>query len=548
MMTESVFAPLLRVILIWRRQAPAIVFGALVALASLAAGIALMAAAGHYIAAAALGITLAVPVALEVTGVARVVLRYLERLTTHDATFRALAALRLWFYRGLARSAAGGLGFRRSGDVLARLVNDIEALDGVLLRLLIPLLGALILVPVLLVAVGRDDDTAAALVLVLFAVVAFVMPWRAMLAARTAAADETEAGGALRVSVLDTLTGLREIKVYEAEGRMLAGVQWQESRLFRAERDLAARGGALQGLAFLATQAALLVVLLLHGAHPIAVVVAVFVVVAAFEAVGGMPRAGVTAGRASAAASRVLQAAETEPRVRDPARPAPMPESNVLAFQHVAFRWTPQGQVVFEDLSLNIPAGSRIAVLGPSGAGKSTLAALALKLVSPDEGQIQLGGTDIATLRSTDVRRRIAWLSQTTHLFADTIRNNLLIGRDDADDDALWSALEAARIADMVRALPDGLDAWVGEQGSQFSGGQGRRLALARTLLSPAPILILDEPCSGLDLETERAFLATLNNTLEGRTVLMITHRLTGIERLDRVYRLQNGKLTQATR
>ncbi|EGO94612.1 ABC transporter, transmembrane region, type 1, partial [Acidiphilium sp. PM] len=246
-------APLLRVILIWRRQAPAIVFGALVALASLAAGIALMAAAGHYIAAAALGITLAVPVALEVTGVARVVLRYLERLTTHDATFRALAALRLWFYRGLARSAAGGLGFRRSGDVLARLVNDIEALDGVLLRLLIPLLGAAMLVPVLLVAVARDDETAAALVLVLFAVVAFVMPWRAMLAARAAAADETEAGGALRVSVLDTLTGLREIKVYEAEGRMLAGVQWQESRLFRAERDLAARGGALQGLAFLAT-------------------------------------------------------------------------------------------------------------------------------------------------------------------------------------------------------------------------------------------------------------------------------------------------------
>ena len=547
-MTDSVLAPLLRVILIWRRQAPAIVFGALVALASLAAGIALMAAAGHYIAAAALGITLAVPVALEVTGVARVVLRYLERLTTHDATFRALAALRLWFYRGLARSAAGGLGFRRSGDVLARLVNDIEALDGVLLRLLIPLLGAAMLVPVLLVAVGRDDDTAAALVLMLFAVVAFVMPWRAMLAARAAAADETEAGGALRVSVLDTLTGLREIKVYEAEGRMLAGVQWQESRLFRAERDLAARGGALQGLAFLATQAALLAVLLIHGANPVAVVVAVFVVVAAFEVVGGMPRAGVTAGRASAAASRVLQAAEAEPRVRDPARPAPMPGSNALAFEHVAFRWTPEGQAVFEDLSLDIPAGSRIAVLGPSGAGKSTLAALALKLVSPDEGQIRLGGTDIATLRSADVRRRIAWLSQTTHLFADTIRNNLLIGRDDADDDALWAALEAARIADMVRALPDGLEAWVGEQGSQFSGGQGRRLALARTLLSPAPILILDEPCSGLDLETERAFLATLNNTLEGRTVLMITHRLTGVERLDRVYRLQNGRLTPAAR
>ncbi|CAG4909776.1 unnamed protein product, partial [Acidocella sp. C78] len=543
-----VFAPLLRVILIWRRQAPAIAFGALVALASLASGVALMAGAGHYIAASAIGLAVVVPVVLEVTGVARVVLRYLERLTTHDATFRALAALRLWFYRGFARSAAGGLGFRRSGDVLARLVNDIEALDGVLLRLLIPLLGAVMLVPALLVVIGHDDDAAAVLVLALFAIVAFVMPWRAMVAARAAAADETEAGGALRVAVLDTLTGLREIKVYEAEGRMLAGVQWQESRLFRAERDLAARGAALQGLAFLATQGALLAVLLIHGAHPLAVVVAVFVVVAAFEAVGGMPRAGVIAGRASAAATRVLEAAEAAPPVRDPERPAPMPAGNALAFEHVGFRWTPEGQAVFDDLSLDVPAGSRVAVLGPSGAGKSTLAALALKLAAPEQGRIRLGGTDIGTLRAADVRARIAWLSQATHLFADTIRNNLLIGRDDADDEALWAALEAARIADVVRALPDGLETWVGEQGSQFSGGQGRRLALARVLLSPAPILILDEPCSGLDLETERAFLATLNNTLDGRTVLMITHRLTGVEKLDRIYRLQNGKLTVATR
>lgn len=547
-MRDVVFAPLLRVILIWRRQAPAIAFGALVALASLASGVALMAGAGHYIAASAIGLAVVVPVVLEVTGIARVVLRYLERLTTHDATFRALAALRLWFYRGFARSAAGGLGFRRSGDVLARLVNDIEALDGVLLRLLIPLLGAVMLVPALLVVIGHDDDDAAVLVLALFAIVAFVMPWRAMVAARAAAADETEAGGALRVTVLDTLTGLREIKVYEAEGRMLAGVQWQESRMFRAERDLAARGAALQGLAFLATQGALLAVLLIHGTHPLAVVVAVFVVVAAFEAVGGMPRAGVIAGRASAAATRVLEAAEAAPPVRDPERPAPMPAGNALAFEHVGFRWTPEGQAVFDDLSLDVPAGSRVAVLGPSGAGKSTLAALALKLAAPEQGRIRLGGTDIGTLRAADVRARITWLSQATHLFADTIRNNLLIGRDDADDEALWAALEAARIADVVRALPDGLETWVGEQGSQFSGGQGRRLALARVLLSPAPILILDEPCSGLDLETERAFLATLNNTLDGRTVLMITHRLTGVEKLDRIYRLQNGKLTTATR
>lgn len=545
---DSSIRPILRIIGLWRAQGAALALGAIIALASLAAGVALMASAGHYIAASALGIALAVPVSLEIIGVARVVLRYLERLSTHDATFRALAALRLWFYRGLARGAAGGLGYSRSGDVLARLVNDIEALDGILLRLLIPLLGAIMLAPVLLVVIGRDDIAAAVVVLVLFAIVAFVLPWRTMRAARQSAGDEAEAGGALRVAALDTLTGLREIKVYGAEGRMLAGVQAQESRLFRAERALGTHSARMQAAAFLATQAALLAVLLIHGAHPVAIVIAAFVVVAGFEAVGAMPRAGVIAGRAAAAATRVLQTAEAPPRVRDPATPAAMPVANGISFDNVVFRWNDDLPLVLDGLSLQVPAGSRVAVLGPSGAGKSTLAALALKLAEPASGQTRLGGVDIATLRADDVRGRIAWLSQTTHLFADTIRNNLLIGRPDADDAALWSALDAARIGDAVRVLPDTLDAWVGEQGSQFSGGQGRRLVLARALLSTAPILILDEPCTGLDLETERAFMATLNETLAGRTVLLITHRLTGVEKLDRVFRLQNGKLTAATR
>lgn len=545
-MDESI-RPILRIIGLWKHQGLTLTLGAVVALASLAAGVALMASAGHYVAAAALGISLIVPLFLEIVGLARVVLRYLERLVTHDATFRALAELRLWFFRGLSRSAAGGLGYRRSGDVLARLVNDIEALDGILLRILIPLLSALMLVPVLLFVVGREDIATALIVLILFAVVVLVMPWRAMREARHSAGDEAEAGGALRVAALDALSGMREIKVYGAEGQMLAGVQSQESRLFQAERALAARGGLLQAGAFLATQFALLAVLLIHGTHPVAIVVAAFVVISAFEAVSGMPRAGVIAGRAAAAATRVLHTAEAPPRVPDPVTPTAMPVANGLSFDHVEFRWTPDGPPVFEDLSLQVPAGSRVAVLGPSGAGKSTLAALSLKLAAPDAGEIRLGGVDIANLRAEDVRSRIAWLSQATHLFADTIRNNLLLGNPDADDAALWAALDAARIGDVVRTLPDKLDAWVGEQGSQFSGGQGRRLALARALLSPAPILILDEPCSGLDLETERAFLATLNETMGERTVLLITHRLTGVEKLDRIFRLQNGRLTAAT-
>jgi len=202
--------------------------------------------------------------------------------------------------------------------------------------------------------------------------------------------------------------------------------------------------------------------------------------------------------------------------------------------------------LVFDGLSMDIAPGTRVAVLGPSGSGKSTLAALALKVAAPEAGRVLLGRVDTATSTAADVRARIGWLSQSTHLFDDTIRNNLLLARPDADAVALWGALDAARIGEAVRALPDGLDTWVGEGGARFSGGQGRRLALARTLLSPAPVLILDEPCAGLDAETERAFLATLNEVAEGRTVILIAHRLVGVEKLDRIYRLSGGKAVAA--
>ena len=201
---------------------------------------------------------------------------------------------------------------------------------------------------------------------------------------------------------------------------------------------------------------------------------------------------------------------------------------------------------MLDGLSLEIPAGAHVALLGPSGAGKSTLAALALKVVAPQAGRITFGGTDIAELAATDLRHRIAWLGQTTHIFDDSIRCNLLLGRPDATEAQLWRALDEAAIGDWVRALPEQLDTWLGEGGARVSGGQGRRIALARALLSAAPVLILDEPCAGLDAETERAFFATLNTASEGRTVLLIAHRLTGAEKLDRIWRLSNGKAIAA--
>jgi ATP-binding cassette, subfamily C, bacterial CydC len=538
--------PLWRIIGLWGRQSGWLILGLLLSLAALAAGIGLMTVSGYTIGAGALASALAAPVLLRYLGVSRVVLRYIERLVTHGAMFRALADLRVWFFHRLARTAAGGLGFRHAGDALSRLVGDIEALDGLYLRIILPLAGALLLLPALLLLIGHTAPLLAVEVGLLFALAAFLLPWLAARASAASGSTLAADSGALRIAALDALTGLREVRAFAAEGRMLASVQAREAALLSAQRSLARRTSLMGATSFLCAQAALLAVLIASGASAAAAITALFLVLAAFEAIGGLTRAGAIAGHASAAAHRVLEAADAPIPVPDPIDPASMPAGNALRFEGVTFRWSPDRPPVFDGLTLDIPAGARVALLGPSGVGKSTLAALALKVVAPRSGSIKLGGADIATLPAASVRSRIAWLGQMTHLFDDTIRGNLKLAAPDADDATLWEALDAAKIGDMVRNLPGGLDAWVGEEGRNLSGGQGRRLALARALLSPAPVLILDEPCAGLDAETERAFLETLNETAGGRTVILITHRLTGVERLDRIFRLSAGKAVAA--
>ncbi len=539
-------SPMRRVLSLWFNDAGWLALAVLLALGALAAGVALMGFSGRYLAVSLLGGAALVPFGLQFIGTTRVGLRYAERVVSHEAIFRALADLRIWLFRGLAASAAGGLGFRRAGDALSRLVNDVDALDGLFLRIFVPGMSALMLTPILAWVLWREHALAE-LVLLPFLYIAFYLP---LLAARAAGENAGKAGQAmsgLRSAALDALHGLREVKIFEAEGRMLAAVQSREAALLAAQRELVARGSALNARAFILAQAGILLAILLgfFGA-PVGAIIAVMVLTTAFETVLGLPRAGLLYGQANAAATRVVQAAEAPPAVPDPATPAPMPSRNSIAFEHVSFRYGADRPWVFENLSLQVPQGARVAILGPSGAGKSTIAALLLKLVAPAGGQIRLGGTDVLQLPSEALRHRIAYLGQTTQLFADTIRNNLLLGDPNADDARLWEALEAAQMADVVRDLPEGLDAWVGEGGATLSGGQGRRLALARTLLMDAPILVLDEPCAGLDSATEQEFLKVLNNVTEGRTVLLILHRLTGVEQLDRIWRLTGGALISA--
>jgi ATP-binding cassette subfamily C protein CydC len=541
------FNELLAILRLWRGRAGWMAAGIALSLAALAAGLLMMTLAGRLTAAAVVAGVIATPVLLRVSGVLRVVLRYLERVITHEATFRSLADLRVWFFSGVAERAAGGLGYRRSGDVLTRVINDIESLDGLYSRILVPLAGALLILPVLAIVLALRSGTLAVAVILLFALSAFALPWLA--AYSTAAAGDRLAAAlsALRVSVLDALTGLREVRVFGAEGRMLAAMQAREASLLAAQRDVARQARWAQAAAFLCAQGAILAVLLAAGAPPAAAVAAAFLTIAGFEAVGGLPRAGALAGYAAAGARRVRAAATGAIVAPDQATPAALPRDTTLRFEGVRFRWQPDRPTVLDGLTMEVPPGSRVAILGPSGSGKSTLAALALRLAEPEGGRVLLGGVDIATLKAEELRSRIALLSQQTHLFDDSIRANLLLARPDADEPALWAALDAAQIGDVVRGLPGKLDTWLGEGGFRFSGGQGRRLALARVLLSPALIVILDEPCAGLDIETEQAFLSTLNALGRGRTFILIAHRLFGVERLDRIWRISAGHAVAAT-
>jgi ATP-binding cassette subfamily C protein CydC len=533
--------PLLRIIALSRRHAAGLWLGVAISLASVAAGVALMTLSGAAVAAVLTGAVLTAPLWLRVVGPARVVLRYLERLVSHGATFRAIADLRVWFFRGFAARAAGGLGFRQAGDLLSRLVADIEALDGLYLRILLPLAGAVFVVPAAALLTARVGWWVGVGVGVLFAMAAFVLPAVVARDAVRNGAGVAQAASGLRIAALDMFTGLREVRAFGAESRMQAQILAQETALVERQRGAATRIAWANAAAMLCGQAAILIVLAATGAPPLLQVGCVFLLVGAFEPLSLLPRAGVVAGAAAEAARRVLDVAEGAAPMPEPATPKRLPVAFGLRFEGVHFRWAANAPVVLDGLTMEIPAGSHVAVLGPSGAGKSTLAALALKVAAPEAGRVLLGGVDIADLAAADLRRRIAWVGQTSHIFDDTIANNIRLGRPEATEAELWRALDRAEIGDWVRGLPDRLETWLGEGGAMVSGGQGRRIALARAWLSEAPLLILDEPCTGLDAATERAFLTTLFAEAQGRTILLIAHRLTGAEKLDRIWRLSGG-------
>jgi len=267
---------------------------------------------------------------------------------------------------------------------------------------------------------------------------------------------------------------------------------------------------------------------------------------AAFEAVAPLPAAFQSLGKTRAATRRVLEILDAEPLVVEPTAPAPPPKGFAIAFEKVSFTYPGAQRPALNGIDLQWPEGAKIALLGPTGAGKTTLVNLLLRFWPPDRGRITLGGTDIAALGGEEVRRHIAVVSQHTHLFSGTIRENLLLADPAASQQRLEQACRSAELHGFIAAQPEGYETQVGESGVALSGGQARRLAIARALLKDAPILVLDEPTEGLDGPTAQALMHTLHGLMDERTVLLITHRPEGLEDMDRILVLDQGSLSSS--
>jgi ATP-binding cassette subfamily C protein CydC len=271
----------------------------------------------------------------------------------------------------------------------------------------------------------------------------------------------------------------------------------------------------------------------------------VLLTLAAFEAVAPLPLAFQQLETTLTAARRLFSIADTKPAVTDPPGPSPRPAGHSIEIRDLRFRYPEASSWSLNGIDLELPEGQRIALVGATGSGKSTLLSLLLGFHEADSGEIRLGGEPLGAFRGDDLRERITLVSQHTHLFAATVRDNLLLAAPDASQARLEQVCETAQIRDFIRSLPDGYDTWVGETGVRMSGGQARRIAIARALLRDAPILLLDEPTEGLDARTEHDLLGAVQALMEGRSTLLVTHRPSVLEAMDEILVLAEGRIVE---
>jgi thiol reductant ABC exporter CydC subunit len=488
--------------------------------------------------------------AVQAFGLGRAGLRYAERLAGHDAALRILARTRMAAYVRLERLAPAGLAAFRSGDLISRLVTDIDAQADRWLRVRLPYVAAL--------TAGAGAVAVTALLLpgaglVLAASLLAAAAGAPAVAAGVARAEReiSPRRGELAAAALDLLRGSRELAVYAGADGGLAAVTRADHALARAEARCAYGRGAGAVVTTLAAGASVWGALALGvpaagsaALAAVALAVVVLTPLAAHEVSGDLASAAQQLPRLRSAAARVSAVLARPDPVAEPAVPAPLPGPPYdIRITRLSARWEPDGPEVLRAADLHVPAGHRVAVVGPTGSGKTTLAMVLLRFLDPAAGAVTLGGSDITTLAGEAVRTIVGLCAQDAHIFDSTLAENLCLARPSASDADLRDSLRRARLLDWAGSLPRGLDTPVGEHGARLSGGQRQRLALARVLLADFPVVILDEPAEHLEEQAADALTRDLLSATAGRTVLLITHRPVNPADVDQVVRLRDGRL-----
>lgn len=518
-------------------------------------GVALLAVSGFLLARASqhpgiLAISAAV-VAVRALSAGRGVSRYLERLASHDAAFRVLARVRVRIYRRLERLAPAGLAEFSSGDLLARLVSDVDATQDLFIRgIAAPLAAAVVgagsVVACLLILAPAGAVLAAGLL-----VAGIGVPVLAARAARGAARRVAPARGQLAASLTDLMAGAAELHAYGARETALASVTVADADLTRQAERNAMVSGLSAGLSSVTAGLTVWGVLLLGVAAtgggaltrvPLAVLT--LTALASFEAVTALPAAAVQLGHARVSARRIAALLDAPDPVREPLAPRPLPDGPIsVRLRGAQVRYGPDSPAALDGIDLDLLPGRRVALTGPNGAGKSTLASVLLRFAELTSGRVTLNGHDLASYSADEVRTRIGGCPQDPHIFDASLRDNLRLARPGATDEQLAEAAARVRLLDWIESLPLRWDTPVGAHGATLSGGQRQRLAVARALLADPDLLILDEPTAHLDPGTRRALLSDVLAATAGRTMLLITHDLDGLDEFDQVITLEGGKI-----
>ena len=517
--------------------------GTLLGAAAAASGVALTATAGWLIARAAehppvLMLMVAI-VGVRTFGVGRPVLRYAERLVSHDAALRMLADRRARVYDALVPLVPGRLG-RQRGDVLTSVVDDVDAVVDEQLRVRAPLL-TFALVSALAVLVTSLVLPSAALVVAAMTLLGGGLGYAvARRGAARAERDHVEARARLGSRVVQTLQGAPDLRMWQAGGRAVS-LALEESRVLTGAQERSARAVATGRLVTMLAAGGGVALVARVGLPALErgelsgpmLALLVLLPLALLEVLTPVVDAAALSVRSAAAQRRLTTLLDQEPAVRDPDRPRPRPEDSNVELSGVSVGWG--ADPTLRDLDLELPPGTLLGVVGPSGSGKSTLAAALLRFLDPQAGFVTLGGTPLPVLALDDVRRTVVLVDDDPHVFASTLRENLRLARPGADDQELLAALATVRLGGWFAGLPDGLDTRLGEGSAQVSGGERARIGLARAVLADPDVLVLDEPTAHLDAGTARAVADDLIAAGAGRTVVWITHTEVGLDRMDRV-------------